>query len=100
MAHKTLPIVEKVREVHSFIDYGAVDHVGSFVLIAPDPMAGRKHVYSVIRVDYQSGQAVCIGRELDLPLARKVAKRPVEEDGRPILRGKMFRHRLIGGGSA
>lgn len=72
----SLPIVEEVKEVISVTDPKAWDHVGSFTIIAPDPMAGRKHRYSVIRVDYQSGQATCIGRELDLKTARQIAKRP------------------------
>lgn len=80
----SLPIVREVREVHSFEDPSAFDHVGSFVLIAPDPMSGRRHRYSVIRVDYQTGRATCIGRELDLKLARRIAKRPASEDGKTL----------------
>lgn len=70
----SLPIVREVREVVCGQQFGFMDHVGHFTLIAPDPNAGRKHRYSVIRIDYQTGQAECIGRELDLKLARKVAK--------------------------
>ena len=67
-----LPTVHGVREVHP--------HCDSFVLIAPDPMAGARHRYSCIRV-YTTGEAQCIGRELPLKLARAVAMRPAEEDG-------------------
>lgn len=74
----SLPLVHRVREVYSLQDLNATDHVGCFILIAPDPMAGLKHRYSVIKVDYQSGKATCIGRELPLNLARKIAK-SVEE---------------------
>ena len=78
-----LPIVHEVREVYDHSDPTAMDHVGSFVLVAPDPMAGRKGDYSVIRVDFQTGRATCIGRELPLALSRKIAKRPASEDGKP-----------------
>lgn len=84
MSALPLPIVWQVKEVVSHQDHSASDHVGSFVLIAPDPMAGSINRYSVIRVDYQSGKATCIGRELDLKLARAVAKRPKEDDGKPV----------------
>lgn len=80
----SLPIVRTVKEVLSFEDVAAHDHVGSFVIIAPDPMAGARYRYSVIRVDYQTGETRCIGRELPLGLARKVAKRPASEDGYAI----------------
>lgn len=71
-------IVNAIKEIHT--------HLDSFVLVAPDPRAGRKHRYSVIRVIYQTGHAVVIGRELDLPLARIVAKRTTDMDGRPVKR--------------
>lgn len=72
-AEGSLPIVEQVKEVRSVTDPLADDHVGFFVLIAPDPRSGRKHVYSVIQVSYQTGQATCIGRELPLGDARRIA---------------------------
>lgn len=77
-----LPQVWKVREVvvHDGSQY--MDP-GSFVLIAP-AISGHKARYSVIRVDRKTGRATCIGRELDLKLARKVAGRPASEDGLPL----------------
>ena len=71
----SFPVVRKVHEVWSFEDQNAMDHVGSFVLIAPDPMSGRRNRYSVIRIDYQTGKTLCIGREIPLDEARKLAKR-------------------------
>jgi hypothetical protein len=53
---------------------GGMDHFGHFTLIAPDPNAGRRHRYSVIRVDYQTGQATCLGREVPLKQAREIAQ--------------------------
>jgi hypothetical protein len=79
-----LPLVFEVMEVFDHHDPKALDHVGSFVLIAPDRMSGRRARYSVIRVDYQTGQATTIGRELSLKIARQVAKRPATEDGKPL----------------
>ena len=71
----SLPEVKKIKEVTSVTDSSAFDHVGHFTFIALDPNAGLKGRYSVIRVDYQTGVATCIGRELPLVLARKVSKR-------------------------
>ena len=73
----TLPIVREVKEVwdHQRTGPDINDHEGAFVLVAPDPMSGRAHRYSVIRVDYQTGIATVIGRELDLRTARKIAAR-------------------------
>jgi hypothetical protein len=78
-----LPQVWKVREVvvHDGSQY--MDP-GSFVLIAP-AISGHKARYSVIRVDRKTGRATCIGRELDLKLARKVAGRSASEDGLPLV---------------
>lgn len=43
--------------------------------IVRDPMAGRKGVYTVYRISLTSGKdAKVIGRELPLPLARKVVR--------------------------
>ncbi len=77
-----LPMVWKVREVvvHDGVQY--LDQ-GSFVLIAP-AISGSRARYSVIRVDRKTGLATCIGRELDLALARKVAGRPASEDGKAV----------------
>lgn len=69
----SLPIVESIKEVYSVTDSEAYDHVGHFTIVARDPNAGGVSRYSVIRVDYQSGFAECIGRELPLKLARRVA---------------------------
>lgn len=46
MAALPIPDVVEVREVHA-------PSVHSFVIIAPDYMAGRKHAYSAIRIHMQ-----------------------------------------------
>ena len=43
------------------------------VLVAKDPNAGRRGRYSIIHIDQRSGRALCIGRELPLKYARKIA---------------------------
>lgn len=70
-----LPQVHRVLESYYYED--------SFVLISPDPNAGHRRRYSTIRV-YRDGHAVCIGRELDLKLSRRVAERPSKLDGEPL----------------
>lgn len=43
--------------------------------VVRDPMAGRKGVYTVYRISLTSGkEAQVIGRELPLPLARKIVR--------------------------
>lgn len=71
----SLPYVREVKEVVSQ-EVDAIDHVGHFTLIAPDPMAGKRRRYSVIRVDYKTGKARVIGRELPLKDATAIAKAP------------------------
>ncbi len=80
----SLPEVREVLEVHSVLDPSAYHHRGSFSLIAPDPNAGRKNVYSTLRIDYETGQTRVTGRELPLEDARAVAMRPAHLDGRPL----------------
>ena len=83
---RDLPEVHEVTETvfHRDPNPNACDHNGSsFVIIAPDHASGRRHRYSVIRVS-NKGTAVLIGSELDLPLARRVARRPESEDGLPV----------------
>jgi hypothetical protein len=44
-----------------------------------DPMSGRRHVYTVYKTRLSGDKgAEIIGRELDLPVARKVIQRHVE----------------------
>ena len=73
-----LPIVLEVLEVHDhqYFSKWKIDQEGFFVLIAPDHQAGRKHRYSAISIDYATGQAITIGRELPLKFARKIARKP------------------------
>lgn len=80
-ARDELPYVRSVREVYSYEDQGADHHVGHFIFLALDPMAGHKNRYSVIKVDYESGQAEVLGRELPLDHARKIAKQVYGECG-------------------
>lgn len=88
-----LPTFNSVKEVvyHEGLVWGAQGSTRSLrscapslVLIAPDLSAGKPKRYSVIRVMCETGRATCIGRELDLKLARVVAARPKEEDGKPV----------------
>ena len=69
-----LPLVYQVKEVYDFHNPHALDHIGKFVMVCPDPSAGRRNRYSVISIDYQTGQAETIGRELPLAHARRIAK--------------------------
>lgn len=55
------------------------------VLIAHDHMSGKDDVFTVIRLDRATGQAFTIGRELPMDMALEVAKRPREEDGKPLV---------------
>lgn len=72
-----LPEITKIKQI--------VHHDReSFVFISRDPNAGRKNVYSVIRIFYKKYVPRCIGRELPLKIARMVAKRNSNEDGTPL----------------
>jgi len=57
---------------------------GSIVLIVPDHMAGRRHAYNVIRLNFGNGVASRIGCELDLKFAREVASRPAAPRARTV----------------
>lgn len=82
-----LPIPEfrVVREVvhhHRWTHPPGSPSVESIVLITPDPNAGRRYRYSVIRIALDTGEARCIGRELPLKLARLTATRASARDGK------------------
>lgn len=79
-----IPTIRKVTEVYEECIGGHPHYARTIAMIAPDPMAGRKGRYSVIRIYSHTGQVVVIGRELPLGLARKVAKRQVSQDGLPL----------------
>jgi len=74
-----IPFFDEVKEVH------LAEDTRSSVLITPDfgSIQGRRR-YNVIRVEWPTGRADCIGRELPLGLARRVAKRPQSEDGTKV----------------
>ncbi len=82
MSALPIPTFYSVKETHSHNPDSGWTSTGSphrhIVIIAPDPMAGRRHMYSVIRIFYKDGRAECIGRELPLKLARKIATKPYE----------------------
>jgi hypothetical protein len=80
VSYLPIPTVINVREVYPHHDCIRK----SFVLVCIDPNAGRRGRYSVIRVFHRTGEARCIGRELDLKLARIVAKRLYVDDGKPV----------------
>jgi hypothetical protein len=49
---------------------------GHAYFVVQDPMAGRRHVYTVYKIALSGDKRVTIiGRELDLPVARKVIRR-------------------------
>ena len=79
-----IPTIRKVVEVYEESLGGSPHYPRAIAMIAPDPDAGRKGRYSVIRIYSHTGQVVVIGRELPLGLARKVAQRPVSQDGKPV----------------
>ena len=76
-----VPTIRDVTEVYEQSLGGHPHYARATAMIAPDPNAGKRNRYSVIRVYSHTGQVVVIGRELPLGLARRVAKRPVGEDG-------------------
>lgn len=52
---------------------------GYVYLVVQDPMAGRRHVYTVYKIPLSGDKvAAIIGRELPLPDARKVIRRHSE----------------------
>jgi len=66
-----LPTLQRLRLQHHV--YGDGDHAAW--LIVRDPWAGRRSVYTVYRIDLRGAKAQhVIGRELDLPLARKIVR--------------------------
>jgi hypothetical protein len=46
---------------------------GVCVLIAHDPMSGRRGRYTVVRLILSTGRAICIGRELPIGHAQRIA---------------------------
>lgn len=68
----SLPFFHTVKEVACYATRRGTGH-GSMVIIAPDPMAGRRARYSVLVIDCQTGRTTCQGRELPLKDARSVA---------------------------
>ena len=65
-----LPPLQPLRLSHYV--YG--DERGAW-LVVRDPCAGRKNVYTVYRISLVGTKtAQVIGRELDLPLARKIVR--------------------------
>ena len=71
---KKLPMLHKLCLKHEI--YG--DECGAW-LVVRDPHAGRKNVYTVYRISLTANKvAHVIGRELDLPLARKVVRQDME----------------------
>jgi hypothetical protein len=67
-----IPRFHRLKEIHDVVDLNTGRTVGAF-MIAPDPAAGGAR-YSVIRLDYQTGRASCVGREVDLKFARELVK--------------------------
>ena len=54
-------------------------HHSHAYFVVQDPAAGRRDVYTVYKIElFGAKQAVIVGRELPLPVARKVVKRHVE----------------------
>jgi hypothetical protein len=72
-----IPFFQAVKEVIGGADLLAWDkshYVPWYItIIAPDPLAGKRGRYSVLRLNLRTGRMRCIGRELNLRLARRVA---------------------------
>lgn len=67
MASLPIPAFDEVTEIREPAPWVRV-------LIAPDRHAGSSERYTVIRIDLTKGTASCIGREVDLGLARDLAE--------------------------
>lgn len=72
---KKLPPLSKLGLAHHV--YGCGKRVTW--LVVRDPFAGRRHVYTVYRIPLGGDEATrVIGRELDLPLARRIVRQDME----------------------
>lgn len=80
-----IPYFKSVAEVYSHHTPAGYD---TTTMIMPDPMAGRRRRFTVVRLTHRNGEMVVIGRELTLGHARKIAQRPKSEDGKPSKRLK------------
>lgn len=70
-----IPFFQDVKEVLGGAAWDKHHYAPWYVtLIAPDPLAGKRGRYSVVRLNLRTGRMRCIGRELDLRLARRVAR--------------------------
>jgi hypothetical protein len=69
----SIPYFRHVKEVTWYETEDGFDHY-SMVVIAPDPQAGKRNRYSVLVIGCQTGTVRCIGRELPIGHARKIAK--------------------------
>lgn len=70
-----MPFIRNIKEVCSIEYEGFLYHAGKLCIIAKDPMAGNKHRYSVICIDYGSEFVTTVGRELPLRESRKVVNK-------------------------
>jgi len=88
-----IPWFTRVQEICSD---RSLDRPLSTSLILPDPLAGTRARYSVIRIMHGTGSTICIGRELPLAIARVIANRSSDEDNKPLTeeqQKKAFRKR-------
>ena len=71
-----IPVFVTVKETRS---------LGSTVaLIVHAFTSGNRHRYHVLRIHRDTGTIQCVGREVDLKLAREIAERHYQLDGEPV----------------
>lgn len=69
----SIPYFSSIKSAEFIPTKDGFDH-GYNIIIALDPMAGRKYRYSVLEIDCQKGTVIVRGRELPLKYSREIAK--------------------------
>lgn len=79
MRNLPLPFFTEIYEAYA-ADWKTSAGWTSLALICPDPSAGKQPRYSVLRLNRLTGYTRCIGRELDIIIARAAARRSMRRD--------------------
>lgn len=61
-----------------------LDGSTNFTVLTKDHLAGKKHRFTVLRIFYKTGTITVIGREVNLRIARALARRGPERDGKAL----------------